>query len=119
MRKPRTNYTPPEKVSFSGCHLIDRVPVSDLSATSTGSRRPCSTPGKNCSSRTVPLLPSERAGLLEQSNLRTTAALREKLQPQERRGRRGIDGRTYPLKKSLGPLDCRLGSHDVRDAIVE
>ena len=31
MRKPRTNYTPPEKVSILR-HLIDRVPVSDLCA---------------------------------------------------------------------------------------
>ena len=30
MRKPRTNYTPPEKVSILRRHLIDRVPISDL-----------------------------------------------------------------------------------------
>ena len=30
MRKPRKNYTPPEKVAILRRHLIDRVPVSDL-----------------------------------------------------------------------------------------
>jgi transposase len=30
MRKPRKNYTPTEKVAIFRCHLIDRVPVSDL-----------------------------------------------------------------------------------------
>jgi transposase len=30
MRKPRKNYTPPEKVAILRRHLIDHVPVSDL-----------------------------------------------------------------------------------------
>ena len=30
MRKPRKNYSPPEKVAILRRHLIDRVPVSDL-----------------------------------------------------------------------------------------
>ncbi len=30
MRKPRKNYTPPQKVAILRRHLIDRVPVSDL-----------------------------------------------------------------------------------------
>jgi transposase-like protein len=30
MRKPRKNYTPAEKVAILRRHLIDRVPVSDL-----------------------------------------------------------------------------------------
>jgi hypothetical protein len=30
MRKPRKNYTPPEKVAILRRHLIDRVPVSAL-----------------------------------------------------------------------------------------
>jgi transposase len=30
MRKPRKNYTPPEKVTILRRHLIDKVPVSDL-----------------------------------------------------------------------------------------
>ena len=30
MRKPRKNYTPPEKVAILRRHLIERVPVSDL-----------------------------------------------------------------------------------------
>jgi transposase-like protein len=30
MRKPRKNYTPPEKVAILRRHPIDRVPVSDL-----------------------------------------------------------------------------------------
>jgi transposase len=30
MRKPRKNYTPPEKVAILRRHLIDRVAVSDL-----------------------------------------------------------------------------------------
>ena len=30
MRKPRKNYTPPEKVAILRRHLIDKVPVSDL-----------------------------------------------------------------------------------------
>ena len=29
MRKPRKNYTPPEKVAILRRHLIDKVPVSD------------------------------------------------------------------------------------------
>jgi transposase-like protein len=30
MRKPRKNYSPPEKVAILRRHLIDRVPISDL-----------------------------------------------------------------------------------------
>ena len=30
MRKPRKNYTPPEKVAILRRHLIEHVPVSDL-----------------------------------------------------------------------------------------
>ena len=30
MRKPRKNYTPPEKVAILRRHLLDKVPVSDL-----------------------------------------------------------------------------------------
>ena len=30
MRKPRKNYTPPQKVAILRRHLIDQVPVSDL-----------------------------------------------------------------------------------------
>src|SRR5437867_4144145 len=30
MRKPRRNYSPPEKVAILRRHLIDRVPISDL-----------------------------------------------------------------------------------------
>jgi transposase len=29
-RKPRKNYTPPEKVALLRRHLVDKVPVSDL-----------------------------------------------------------------------------------------
>ena len=53
--------------------------------------------------------------------MRTIAALRDKLQVPQERGRRGIDGRTYPpKKKNLGISDqAAWVLHDVRDAIVD
>src|SRR5271166_3671336 len=79
MRKPRKSYTPAQKVAILRRHLVDKVPVSDL-----------------CDEYQLP--PSifyawqklffengasafeRKNGSMEQSHLRTIAALRDKLQ---------------------------------------
>ena len=118
MRKPRTNYTPPEKVSIVRRHLIDRVPVSDLCDEYRLSPTLFYAWQKLFFENGAAAF-ERKSGSGEQSHLRTIAALREKLQRKER-GRRGIDGRTYPAKKrSWGPLTSAWVPHDVRDAIVD
>ena len=118
MRKPRKNYTPSEKVAILRRHLIDRVPVSDLcdeyqlSPTlfyawqklffENGPRR------------------FERKN--ESAEQATSADHRRAAgeAPAQERGRRGIDGRTYPTKKrAWGTLTKAWVPHDVRDAIVD
>ena len=118
MRRPRKCLTAAEKVAILRRHLIDHVPISDL-----------------CDKYQLP--PSifyawqklffengaaafqRKNGSPEQSHLRTIAALRDKLQAQER-GRRGVDGSPYPVKKrAWGTLTGAWVPHDVRDAIVD
>ncbi len=118
MRKPRKNYTPPEKVAILRRHLIDRVPVSDLCDEyhlqptifyawqkqffengSAAFERKNAVPGAD--------------------HLRVIAALHDKIQPQER-GRRGTQGGTCPTKKAAwGTLTKAWVPHDVRDAVVD
>jgi transposase len=102
MRKPRTNYTPPEKVAILRRHLIDRVPVSDL----------CD---EYRLSPTVFYAWQElffengaaaferKSGSGEQSNLRTIAALREKLQRKNEVVAELMEEHIQ-LKKELGDL---------------
>jgi transposase len=102
MRKPRKSYTPLEKVAILRRHLIDRVPVSDL-----------------CDEYQLP--PSifyawqklffengaaafqRRDGSPEQSNLRTIAALRDKLQRKNEVVAELMEAHIQ-LKKELGEL---------------
>jgi transposase len=102
MRKPRKNYTPPEKVSILRRHLIDRVPISDL-----------------CDEyRLKPTLFyawqklffengasafERKSGSAEQSHLRTIAALREKLQRKNEVVAELMEEHIQ-LKKELGDL---------------
>jgi transposase len=79
MRKPRKNYTPPEKVAILRRHLIDRVPVSDLCdeyqlapTLFYAWQKIFFENGASAFER--------KNGSAEQAHLRTIAALREKLQ---------------------------------------
>jgi transposase-like protein len=102
MRKSRKSYTPAEKVAILRCHLIDRVPISDL-----------------CDKYQLP--PSifyawqklffengasafeRKSGLPEQSHLRTIAALRDKLQRKNEVVAELMEAHLQ-LKKELGEL---------------
>jgi transposase len=102
MRKRRKSYTPAEKVAILRSHLIDRVPVSEL-----------------CDKYQLP--PSMfyawqklffengasafqlKSGSLEQSHLRTIAALRDKLQRKNEVVAELMEAHIQ-LKKELGEL---------------
>ena len=118
MRKPRKNYTPVEKVAILRRHLIDRVPVSDLCDEYQLSPT-CSTSGRSSSSRTAPPPSSART---PRPRPATSADHRRAAgqAPAQERGRRRIDGGTYPTKKrAWGTLTRAWVPHDIRDAIVD
>src|SRR4051812_26987553 len=110
MRKPCKNYTPVEKVAILRRHLIDHVPVSDLCDEHQLSPTLFYLWQKQFFENGASAF--ERKGISPESqHLRTIAALREKLQ--QERGRRRIDGRTYPLKKrAWGALTGAWVPHD-------
>jgi transposase len=102
MRKPRKNYTPPEKVAILRRHLIDRVPVSDLCDEYQLSPTLFYAWQKlffeNGASAFV-----GKNGSAEQAHLRTIAALREKLQRKNEVVAELMEEHIQ-LKKELGEL---------------
>ena len=118
MRKPRKNYTPAEKVAILRRHLIDRVPVSDLcdeyQLSPTALLRLAEAVLRE---RRLGLRAQERVGrAITPADHRGAAGQA----PAQERGRRGIDGGTYPTKKrAWGTLTSAWVPHDVRDAVVD
>ena len=102
MRKPRKNYTPPEKVAILRRHLIDRVPVSDICDEYVFSptlfyawQKLFFENGASAFER--------KSGSAEQGNLRTIAALRDKLQRKNEVVAELMEEHIQ-LKKDLGEL---------------
>jgi transposase len=102
MRKPRTNYTPPEKVAILRRHLIDRVPVSDLCDEYRLSPTVFYAWQKLFFENGAAAF-ARKSGSGEQSNLRTIAALREKLQRKNEVVAELMEEHIQ-LKKELGDL---------------
>jgi transposase len=102
MRKPRTNYTPPEKVSILRRHLIDRVPVSDLCDEYRLSPTLFYAWQKLFFENGAAAF-ERKSGSSEQSHLRTIAALREKLQRKNEVVAELMEEHIQ-LKKELGDL---------------
>jgi transposase len=102
MRKPRTNYTPPEKVAILRRHLIDRVPVSDLCDEYRLSPTVFYAWQKLFFENGAAAF-ERKGGSGEQSNLRTIAALREKLQRKNEVVAELMEEHIQ-LKKELGEL---------------
>jgi transposase len=102
MRKPRTNYTPPEKVSILRRHLIDRVPISDLCDEYRLSPTLFYAWQKMFFENGAAAF-ERKSGSAEQSHLRTIAALREKLQRKNEVVAELMEEHIQ-LKKELGDL---------------
>ena len=102
MRKPRTHYTPPEKVAILRRHLIDRVPVSDLCDEYRLSPTVFYAWQKLFFENGAAAF-ERKSGSGEQSNLRTIAALREKLQRKNEVVAELMEEHIQ-LKKELGEL---------------
>ncbi len=102
MRKPRTNYTPPEKVAILRRHLIDRVPISDLCDEYRLSPTLLYAWQKMFFENGAAAFERKR-GSGEQSDLRTIAALREKLQRKNEVVAELMEEHLQ-LKKELGDL---------------
>ena len=102
MRKPRKNYTPPEKVAILRRHLIDRVPVSDLCDEYRLSPTVFYAWQKLFFENGAAAF-ERKSGSGEQSNLRTIAALREKLQRKNEVVAELMEEHIQ-LKKELGEL---------------
>ena len=102
MRKPRTNYTPPEKVSILRRHLIDRVPVSDLCDEYRLSPTLFYAWQKLFFENGAAAF-ERKSGSAERSHLRTIAALREKLQRKNEVVAELMEEHIQ-LKKELGDL---------------
>jgi transposase len=102
MRKPRTNYTPPEKVSILRRHLIDRVPVSDLCDEYRLSPTLFYAWQKLFFENGAAAF-ERKSGSGGQSHLRTIAALREKLQRKNEVVAELMEEHIQ-LKKELGDL---------------
>jgi transposase len=102
MRKPRANYTPPEKVAILRRHLIDRVPVSDLCDEYRLSPTVFYAWQKLFFENGAAAF-ERKSGSGEQSNLRTIAALREKLQRKNEVVAELMEEHIQ-LKKELGDL---------------
>jgi transposase len=102
MRKPRKNYTPPEKVAILRRHLIDHVPVSDLcdeyqlSPTLFYARQELFFENGAAAF-------DRKGGSAEQAHLRTIAALRDKLQRKNEVVAELLEEHIQ-LKKELGEL---------------
>jgi transposase len=102
MRKPRKNYTPAEKVVILRRHLIDRVAISDLCDEYQLSptlfyawQKMFFENGASAFER--------KSGASEQGNLRTIAALRDKLQRKNEVVAELMEEHIQ-LKKELGEL---------------
>ena len=102
MRKPRKNYTPAEKVAILRRHLIDRVAISDLCDEYQLSptlfyawQKMFFENGASAFER--------KSGSAEQGNLRTIAALRDKLQRKNEVVAELMEEHIQ-LKKELGEL---------------
>ena len=102
MRKPRTNYTPPEKVAILRRHLIDRVPISDLCDEYRLSPTLLYAWQKMFFENGAAAFERKR-GSGEQSHLLTIAALREKLQRKNEIVAELMEEHIQP-KKELGEL---------------
>jgi transposase len=102
MRKPRTKYTPPEKVAILRRHLIDRVPVSDLCDEYRLSPTVFYAWQKLFFENGAAAF-ERKSGSGEQSNRRTIAALREKLQRKNEVVAELMEEHIQ-LKKELGDL---------------
>ena len=102
MRKPRTNYTPPEKVSILRRHLIDRVPISDLCDEYRLSPTLFYAWQKLFFENGAAAF-ERKSGSVEQSHQRTIAALREKLQRKNEVVAELMEEHIQ-LKKELGDL---------------
>jgi transposase len=102
MRKPRKNYTPPEKVAILRRHLIDHVPVSDLCDEYQLSPTLFYAWQKLFFENGAAAF--QRAGTsAEQAHLRTIAALRDKLQRKNEVVAELMEEHIQ-LKKELGEL---------------
>ena len=102
MRKPRTKYTPPEKVAILRRHLIDRVPVSDLCDEYRLSPTVFYAWQKLFFENGAAAF-ERKSGSGEQLYLRTIAALREKLQRKNEVVAELMEEHIQ-LKKELGDL---------------
>ena len=80
MRKPRKNYTPPEKVAILRRHLIDRVPVSDLCDEYQLSAHPLLRLAEDVLRERRRRLRAQERGAREPITSATIAALHDKLQ---------------------------------------
>ena len=108
MRKPRKNYTPVEKVAILRRHLIDGVPVSDLCDEYQLSPTLFYLWQKQFfENGTLAFAPKN--GQPESQNLRTIAALREKLQRKNEVVAELMEEHIQ-LKKELGESDQGVGS---------
>jgi len=102
MRKPRKNYTPVEKVAILRRHLIDHVPVSDLCDAYQLSPTLFYLWQKQFFENGTAAF-ERKSGQPESQNLRTIAALREKLQRKNEVVAELMEEHIQ-LKKELGEL---------------
>ena len=102
MRKPRKNYTPPEKVAILRRHLIDHVPVSDLCDEYQLSPTLFYVWQKLLFENGAAAF-QRKADSAEQAHLRTIAALRDKLQRKNEVVAELME-EYIQLKKDLGEL---------------
>ena len=102
MRKPRKNYTPVEKVAILRRHLIDRVPVSDLCDEYRLSPTLFYAWQKLFFENGASAF-EHKSGSAEQLQLRTIAALRDKLQRKNEVVAELMEEHIQ-LKKELGEL---------------
>jgi transposase len=102
MRKPRKNYTPPEKVAILWRHLIDRVPISDL-CDEYQLRPTLFYAWQKLFFENGASAFERKSGSAEQLHLRTIAALREKLQRKNEVVAELMEEHIQ-LKKELGDL---------------
>ena len=103
MRKPRKNYTAAEKIAILRRHLIDHVPVSDLCDEHEVSPALFYIWQKQLFENGAAVLERKNAAAPENRNLRTIAALREKLQRKNEVVAELMEEH-LKLKKELGEL---------------
>ena len=102
MRKPRKNYTPPEKVAILRRHLIDHVPVSDLCDEYQLQPTLCYAWQKLFFENGAAAF-ERKIGAADQALHKTIAALRDKLQRKNEVVAELMDEHIQ-LKKELGEL---------------